>query len=309
MTVIKNTDVIIPELLAKAVAGGFAGGKSVLMGTGAVVLSLTNPYGSSMVGGSVTVPYFGSVGEMTDITTDGTALTPVAFSETSETATLLHSGLAFEITRLAQGGASDPYAELGRQIAESAFRKFDAKAIAAAASTTSWSSYTHDISASSPGTVDYDALVDSLTLLGDEAGDWAAFVCHSKVYGDLLKLKDSAGNPILVNLQDPKEPMLSPLGVPIVVSDKLVPAASKYTSLLLKKNSLAVWGNPNMPVMSDKDILSDTDISYIATVDWPGRPSLVSCCSSRTEVYHGYWAFEKASERERGCGEIEGKKA
>jgi HK97 family phage major capsid protein len=111
------------------------------------------------------------------------------------------------------------------------------------------------------GYIDYDAIVKARALLGDEAEEFAAFVCHSKVYTDLLKLKDSAGRPLLI--EPGPQPRLTILGVPIIQSDRLAAVASVYPSLLLKRNALVAWVNGNVVVEKDRDILANTDIAAV----------------------------------------------
>lgn len=258
-----KTNIIIPELMAEAVRGGFAG-MEIMRGTGAAILKTGMPDGKTKVGETVKVPYFASIGEAEDLVADGDALTPATLAESNETSTVAHSGKAFEITRWAQSGAGDPYAEGSRQILLALQRRLDKALMDAAKSSTGWTAYTYDRSGTGDGKITYDAITEAVALLGDEADNLACLALHSKVYKDLLQIKDSTGRPMWVDSSGPGLPKLTALGIPIVRSDRLAAVATVYPALLLKKNSMAAWiDDAALEVLTDVDVLANSDIAAV----------------------------------------------
>jgi len=262
MPVTVRSNLIVPEILQEAVRGEFVG-VTALLNSGAAAVSSTLP--ESARGGDVLkVPYFGTIGEYEDVA-EAVALTPANIVMTSETATVQHSGKAIEITQWAQIAAAyaDPYAELARQLRVGFERRMD-RALIDAANTTD---LVHDVySATTPRTLNWDVVVDARMRFGDEQEDLALLVVHSKVLGDLLKLKDGDGRPLLVNDLQAEDRVARFAGVPVKVSDRLAPESTnppKYTSLLIKRNALALWYNGSPEVQADRDILRDTQVAAV----------------------------------------------
>ena len=267
MGLTKRTDLIYVDQLQEAIKAAFAG-KLALYGTGAAILNTSlptlGPDGKKLAGGdTIRVPYFDTVGELQDVT-EGDALVPAKLSESSETSTVVHSGKAGEITKWAQLTAqfSDPYAEYGRQFAEAWIRRIDKGLITKAAATT----LSLDISGlvGAAAQISYDAMVDASQKWNDEQEDIVLAVVHSKVYGDMLKLKDTTGRPLLV---DPANQGDLPRfrGIPIKVSDRIAVAGGIYDNLICKKGALAAWANGEPEVLADKDILANSDVIAIHT--------------------------------------------
>lgn len=259
----KRSDLVIPELLQEAIQGEFAN-KNLLFGSGAAVISNTLP-GAAGGGDTVTVPYFGTLGEMEDITTEGDALTPEKLSMSRETATVIHSGKAFERTEWSRLSAlGDAYAEAARQFVIIAARRGD-KALIDVATAGLPAEYINDVSAVGAGTMDYDKVVDSTGLWGDQQERIALLGIHSKVRRDLLKLKDSTGRPLFI-LPTTDNDVPRFMGIPTVVTDKCkvtgTPGQSdaRYESLIIKDAALAFWYQEQPRVLTGQDILADTDI-------------------------------------------------
>lgn len=259
----KRSDLIIPQLLVEAIQGEFAG-KRLLYGTGAVVTSDTLP-GDKRGGDTVTVPYFGTLGEADDIATEGDALTPEGINETSETATVVHSGKAFETTEWARMAAnSDPYVEAARQLRIIMERRFD-KALIDVATASLPGSYVNDVTGTPGQQLTYDVVADSTGLWGDQQENIVLIGVHSKVYRDLLKLKDSTGRNLLTMPSYGPEGFkpASIYGVPVIVSDKCKVVAgspNKYETLLIKSDALALWMAEAPKVKVGDDILADTNL-------------------------------------------------
>jgi hypothetical protein len=267
----KRSDIqtLIPEILAEAVQGQFAGMKA-LAGSPVVVTSPTLPYfnvrGETLgPGDEITVPYFGNIGEMADVN-EGDSVPIRKLSVTDEKATVRRAGLAFEITTWARDSVapnSDPYNEAARQLVESARRKGDAALLEAARAT----DLVLDIHTGTPKTIDYDALVDALGLWGDEQVNEdgvlnvGLIVCHSKILSDFRKVKDANGLPLFTEAQSGQMPRL--MGIPVKVSDRLTPSGDTtpaYDTLLVQNGALVLWYNDGSGLLTDVDILKNSKL-------------------------------------------------
>lgn len=212
------------QVLEDAVRGHFAG-KNALVGTqlqqsGAVIINDSLPAGRESLHNEITIPYFGTIGDFV-ANGESSAAVPVALKSTHEKATLARYSLAFEVSRWAQrSGPSDmdPYAECAAQIAMSAQRKIDELCVTEAATTP----LVRDVySASVPVYLDWDALVDSQALWGDEQDEIAGLVVHSHVEKGLRKLKDDNGRPLIVdNFANGRRVSMFG-GLPVTVSDRV----------------------------------------------------------------------------------------
>ena len=261
MAFTKRADLIIPQLLLEAVQGEFEGAQC-LYGTGAVIINNSLP-GDAKGGDTVTVPYFNILGDAEDIVNEGDALTPEAISQVSETATVIHTGKAFATTVWARmAAAADPYPEAARQIRIILERRWDKAAIDVATASLD-SAYISDASAT--GTITYDMVIDARYLWGDQQEQILLMVVHSKVFRDMMKLKDSTGRPLLT-LESMGPDGFTPAkfaGIPVKVSDKCKVVAgspTKYETLILKRGALAIWWNGSPFVGTDRDILSHSDV-------------------------------------------------
>lgn len=261
----KRSDLVIPEILVEAIQGEFKG-RNFLFGSGAVVANDTLP-ATNKGGDTVTVPYFGTLGEMEDITTEGDALTPEKLSMSKETATVVHSGKAFERTewsRLAEAG--DAYAEAARQFVIIAGRRID-KALIDVGTAALPSQYINDVSGDGAGILDYDKVVDSTAPWGDQQDGIVLLGIHSKVRRDLLKAKDNQGR-YLYTLPTADSDIERFMGIPVIVSDKckeitLENGEKRYESIIAKRAALAFWYQEAPRVMTGNDILADTEIVAI----------------------------------------------
>lgn len=256
MALTTKNDVLVPEVLLDTVKAGLAG-MPIMRGTGAAVVRTGLSAGKGDVGKKVVVPYFGSLGAVEEIV-EGQGLTPRKLTQSDEEAVIGHAGIAASLSHWSLSGAGDPYEEAARQILEAMGAYWDDKLVAAAADEAGWTDYIQD---NSGETMTYDGLVQVREKFGDEAKNFAAFVCHSKVYSDMLRSKDSAGRPVLIDLSNPKEPTLNVLGIPIIQSDRLAPVAGVYKNLLLKRGSLVLWLNSNsLNILEGEDILADVRV-------------------------------------------------
>jgi hypothetical protein len=265
MAVTKRTDLIYVDQLQEAIQGAFAG-KRALFGTGAAMfrtnLPSIGPEGTKLKGGdTIRVPYFDTIGELDDVS-EGTGLVPVKLTETSETATVVHSGKMGEVTDWAQLTAqfADPYAEFGRQFSEAWMRRIDKGLIDKALTTT----LTNDISTIGNGLFSIDAVYDSVNKWQDEQDDIVLMVMHSSVMNDARKLKSSTGNYLV---QDPVNSGDLPKvgGIPTKVSNRMVPVSGVYPTALCKRGALAAWANGTPETMEDRDISVGSLLTAIHT--------------------------------------------
>jgi hypothetical protein len=275
MAVTKRSDLIYVDQLQEAVQAYFLG-KKALWGTGVAVQNSTlpsiGPDGSKLKGGdTIRVPYFDPIGELEDVT-EAQALTPAKLTETSETATVTHSGKAGEITAWAQLTAqfSDPYAELARQFGDAWMRRIDKGLIDKAVLTT----LTNDLSGNTGAAalISLDGIFDTAQKWNDEQPDNPSemlLVLHSKVYGDARKLKDTDGRPLFT---DPTVdfPLPRMAGIPVKVSDRITVTGSGansavYTNLLCKRSAMAAWVNGTPEILQGTDILSHSQITALHT--------------------------------------------
>lgn len=227
------------QVLTDIVQGVFAGksaiaGASPLATSGAIMIdgNMPAPVGarSGWIGNTVTMPYFGTLGEFADNNED-TAIGTSQLKTTNETATVARGSLAFEVTKWAQfssTGDGDPYMEAARQMAVSAARYMDSKCIAAAKATP----LVRDLySASVPVYCDWDAVVDACALWGDEGEDIVAMAVHSRVEAGLRKLRDDNGRPLLLDNMMNGQRVRMFAGIPLHVSDRLPLDSSTMTSV------------------------------------------------------------------------------
>lgn len=262
MPINKVTDFLVPEILADAIRAAFAG-KLALYGSGAAATSFSMPKsGRASVGTTIKVPYFTSLGEFEDLVLDGDALTPATQGSSASNATVKHSGKAFELTQWAEWGAAglDPYQEAARQLVEGFFRRLDKELVTVATDTTGYAAYTHTVAA----TISYDAVIDAKMKWGDESDAIALMVVHSKVFGDLLKLKDSGGRPLLTDINEGGVAKF--VGIPVAVSDRVPVVAgtpNTYLNVICKKGALAGWVNGQPEVLTDRDILVNSQVAAV----------------------------------------------
>lgn len=273
-----RSDLVVPEVLAEAVQGEFAN-MQALYGTGTAVVA-SKGFPSRRGGDTITFPYFGTIGEFEDLASNEgaggavPALTPAKLTQTTDTATVQHSGKAFEITEWAQLAAmfDDPYAEAARQIRVGLNRKFDDKLLVEAATTT----LALDIydSTGATGQLDWQQILDARALWGDEQDGIALVTMHSDVAFALLKKVKADGS------GDTNEPLypaalqdtlitLPGVGVPIRVTDKATKTlnaggastATSYVTNVYKRGSLGLWYMGNPDIQTDKDILADSQVA------------------------------------------------
>ena len=256
MTATTVAGFIVPELYELAVRGAFAN-KTAFMGSRASSLGIVNingtfpQSGTKVIGQTVSVPYFSTIGEFAD-RTDGTPAATSTFGTTKESGTILCGSLAWELTRWA---SSNPLADVNEEAAAqtlaAAERYMDSKIIAAMVAGDN-QLIVDKYSASAPRNLDWDLLVDAKLSWGDFQDDIAALVVTSRTLGDLLKMKDANGRPMLVQPTTEGAPQMV-MGLPVVVSDRLPLDSSTMSSVVATSTSgtppvITITGTPVRPI-------------------------------------------------------------
>lgn len=283
MAINTKTSYVLPEILKEAiesavetaaaadgVAGG--GGMSKMAMTGAAIINTNASFGEGDVGNTVDIPYFAALGAFEDVA-DGVALAVADHSQTKETATVVRSGKAFQMTDWAQTGKSDPYADAANQLVGGYLRRIDRLLIERALDTDAPMTldYYDDVAAgtTAPRGLDYSTFVAARGLFADEQEDIAALVVRSEVLMQMFQLVDTQNRPLLIQSARSGEPPMFH-GVPVFTTDRLPVTAgstitqrSMYTSLLLKRNSLTAWINGSPTVETDRDILTASDVAAV----------------------------------------------
>lgn len=251
-----------PEVLADAVEAGFVG-MNALFGTRAAVVNNSMPYGSDHLDNKVKIPYFDLIGDMEDVDPDGGELSPAELTSAVEEAPVKHSGKGIEFTRWAQLNPINPYAEGARQIVEATRRRADKALIDAAVDTTGWTAYTAD---RTTYFIDYDGITDGMSVLGDEGMNErpVAMIAHSRVAKEMYQVKDATGRPMLVEGPPGGLMVVAPLGIPLIVSDKIALADDGTTrSILVWEGSLVFWLNGSPSIRREENARKDSDGEYV----------------------------------------------
>jgi hypothetical protein len=261
MVVTINTNLNDPQMLADSVMGGLAD-LPVLARTGAAQIVTGMPQG--VVGSTVTVPYFGTLGAF-EVISDGTPLEPVQLTSSDQSATLVRVGQAVELSVWAQNNGQDPVTEVTRQIFDGLVRAID-KQLLTVAQAGPWS-LSYDGYSAGAGTFTYDSLVEALSLFGDETDDISAVVVSSKVAKDIRLLKDTVGRPLFGEGNPSNGILPTVLGIPLVVSDTIKAVSDGYgvtiyKNLILKRNSLVAWmaDITENSIETQRNILTHTDV-------------------------------------------------
>jgi len=211
------------QILTETVLGVMKG-RDVFMGSlfqssGAVTISGTMPEkGPEVIGKQVTVPYFGVIPEFVDLA-EGDSGTPGDLHKTHELATVARSYCGVSLSTWARrADDDDPYSEMARQIVLRAQQRMGALVLTEAMTTP----LIHSVySATAPQLISYDGVVDARCSFGDENQDIVAMAVHSRVYADMLKLRDSNGRPLAVSEGVAGDSVPRFNGLPLIISDKV----------------------------------------------------------------------------------------
>jgi hypothetical protein len=263
----------------------------VLFGSGAVFVDTTMQDGKSnyLAGTTVKIPYWTAPAPWEDLV-DGAAATPAVMTAgsadgttaTPEQAAIQRAAKAIQFTNWAKRNPLDPYGEAVKDlvIGSAGYRdKMEAKLIAAAMDTTGWGAFKKDVfNVSTPAYLTHDLVIDGMGTLGSEGFNDppALLIVHSATLTNMWKQKDSTGRVLLMGgtvapalvAGGPTGFMMMPLGIPVMVSDRLVPtvvsSTNKYQSLLLRRRALALYIDTNFSYVSEPKALTDSSIDALS---------------------------------------------
>lgn len=264
---------IYVNVLMEAVKAQFAT-KKALFGTGVAILKpglpRHNVTGAAFgAGDKIQIPYFGSIGEMEDITESGAA-TLRKLTSTKEETSYVHSVIAGEVTEWARlaAQAADPNEALAEQYVEAAMRRIDLGLITKALATTL-------VQDNTGSTITYNGIIDACSKWGDQMGPGngvKAMIVHSFVRAKLMKLRDDSGGAgvgrPLWQFGTPgaggsQAPTLDTfMGIPVICSDRLTPTGNVYPTLFCQSDALIAWYSES-PMKTDEDILADSMVSAL----------------------------------------------
>jgi len=284
MSTVSNSSLFSPEVLARLVVGGFAN-VPIFYGTGVVAPDFTMPYGADYLGTAVKIPYT-TLPNQWQVVADNSPLTPIAFaignaagnSTTPETATVQRAGIALDMTTWAKSNPLDPYGVARTQMLLGFGQQMEQQLITAAVSSTGWSAYTVDVTAAADPLISHDAIVSATATMGAEAFNDSPIMLavHSHTIGTMWNRKNALGMPWLVayagemSSTGAKIYRLEPFGIPVYVSDYMPVStgtgpggADVYTSAVLRRNSLALYVNPNLSARSVQEPLTDAQLDAL----------------------------------------------
>jgi hypothetical protein len=247
---VSTSDVFVPEVARDTIIAGISDeGMPVLFGSEAVATDGTLvSQGELKVGRKLKVPYFGMIPNLQLDVPEGIALDTDKASETVEEAEIQRAGVAIEYSTWAEmvlkgrRQGIDPYTLFSAQARDRIKQMFERKLVTTARTGLS-SDYINDVSGASK-TIDWDIWADTRSLLGDASKKIVMSSVHSKVFTDMVKLKDSTNRPLLVDPYTGGATIPKFQGVPVFESDfnyKSSDSPAKYDSLLLQRGALALW--------------------------------------------------------------------
>lgn len=236
--------------------------------SGLVTIDREFPLGSP--GTVFKIPFWKRASGFVDLA-EGVAMTPDKITTGSETATVVRGGAAFEVLDTATlVSASDPVGALSDQIARRAAEYIDDKLIEQMELTPNTFDQTAAATrTNSSNTMDKECVTTALMKLGDNfykalQGGW--FICHSKVYQDLI-LTSAIQNEYQFGgnvAQTAILPMVA--GLRVYVSDRVTTSAMSgssnlaYKSYIVAPEMLALYYQRQVLVEFDRNVLKKSDI-------------------------------------------------
>jgi len=216
-----------------------------------------------------TIPFWKRATGFSDLQ-EGQAMTPNKVTATKETATVVRGGAAYKVLDTASlVSASDPVGELSTQVARRAAEYIDDKVVGQMELTPNTFDQTGSLKTNANKTMDKECILKALMKLGDNfykalQGGW--FICHSKVYQDLI-LTDAIQNQYQFGgnvAQTAILPMVN--GLRIHVTDRVTTSALsgssnlEYKSFIVAPESLALYYQRNVFVEYDRVVLEKADV-------------------------------------------------
>jgi hypothetical protein len=209
------------------------------------------------------MPFWKRIGAFAAIS-EGTAMTPGKITTGAEYAVVQRAGGAFEVYDTASlVSKADPIDEISRQIARRAAEFIDNSLVTEFQKTPN----AYDQSVVGGGLMDQNALIKGMvTTLGDNYGkvlQGGAYVCHSKVFGDLVQTA-AIQNQYQSGFDVIRTGMIPTLmGLPVIVSDLCTVTSGSpntYQSYVVGPGALALFYQRQVQVEFDRDILLQADV-------------------------------------------------
>lgn len=214
-------------------------------------------------GNTLTIPAFAYIGDAVD-KAEGVAFETVGLTATTTTVTVKKAGTAVEITdEAALSAYGDPVGEATNQIGMAIAQKIDNDCLTALA--TVGAGMTSDVGTTA--ILGFDVVADALVKFGEDIGEATYMVIAP---AQLAQLRKDADFQYIANGTGLVTGQVGSIhGVGVVVSNKIVAAASKYTNYLVRAGALGIEMKRDVAVETDRDILKKTsvisaDVHYVA---------------------------------------------
>jgi hypothetical protein len=270
-TLISN--VIVPEIFTPYVVQRTME-KSALFQSG-IVQAVPRIDGNLNEGNrTVNMPYWNDLSGDDEVLSDSAALTPAAINASQDVATQLFRGKSWSANDLAATmSGDDPMGAIGELVASYWARMQQAALISTLTGVfngTLNSTHVSDIAAEDTANVtdatkiSGEAIVDTVSKLGDAHNQLTGIVMHSVPYFNLVKQdliqyeKDSEGNLTIPTYLGKR--VIVDDGAPVTAGTGTSPS-TKYTSYLFGAGAIGYGeGNPEEPTETDRDSLAGDDI-------------------------------------------------
>jgi hypothetical protein len=278
MATTKLADIIVPEVLAKMASAEISNYLDFEK-TGLATRDYNNVDIRSG-GNFAEIPFYIQIdgdNEPDEVLTDNTSLTPGKITTGKDIGVVLHRGKAWgsrDLAGLIQG--DDPQKEIAKQVAQYWSRRIRTTCInllngvfASNGPLGSGATNPHinDVSVGTGTAVPItaSAALDTFQLLGDAMEGLDVFICHSKVYTDIVKAQlvtySTQFDPKSYNPKDRGKF----LGMDIIVTDNMpvdtgTPSFYKYTSYIAKKGCMYLGRQKDLMSETDRDILAQEDV-------------------------------------------------
>lgn len=257
------TDIIDPEVLADQVSAKYPD-YLVLGNSGLVEVDTTFPLGSP--GTKFKIPFWKRIGAFGSMS-EGTPLVPGKITTAHEYAVVQRAGAAYSVyDTAALVSKADPVAEIANQIGRRAAEYIDAALVTAAENTPN--TFDQSTVSADSGLMTQNAIAGAMfSTLGDNFAkllQGGAFICHSKVYGDLVKT-GAIQNQYQSGMDVIRTGLIPTImGLPLIVSDRVttstVSSVVYYNSYIVGPGALALFYQRQVKVEFDRDILEQSDV-------------------------------------------------
>jgi hypothetical protein len=286
MAVTQITDVIVPEVFNPYVIAKTAELSAVrASGIAAPVPEIAVPPG----GKTINIPFWNDLsgGGDAEVLSDTAELTPAKITSGKDVAAVLMRGKAWAANDLAAAfSGGDPMKAIADLVSAYWARqeqKILLASLAGAFSAASMSGNVLDISgaAGAAASVSGEALIDAISLLGDNGAALTGIICHSAVMYDLAK-KKLLDPKISVGGVEGAPEFQSYLGRRIIPDDGCPAAAGVYTTYLFGNGAAAyAEGLPPVPTETERKALAGNDILvnrkhfilHPRGIAWKGTPA------------------------------------